>query len=282
MANVEISLTKHDDLFKQCTHADSCLFPVMTTLAIRFEQMRESDQSCTARCMLLALSAPTNQTNRLFKSKNCSFSAKYSTVRTRYTIRGQPVCIPVFSLVLNLSTRNSEIAKEVSECEEFLCFRSERGIHRRGTMADQSKVGCSFLTGYAELNLIPCPRGRSSADEIPLLLLPSSTTYTAVYNEYKQQWFTIAVAAVVEKFITNEPDSPLLFQQFKRVWKEYFSTLRIAPLDSEFCDFCRITNNEMTYASDDTKTLCIERLNFHKDRAKQGTNRTKQFPRKQQ
>ncbi len=130
-------------------------------------------------------------------------------------------------------------------------------------MPDQSKVVCSFLTRHAELHSMPCPRGRSSADEIPLLLLPSSTTYTAVYNEYKQQWYTIAGAAVVEKFITSEPDSPLLFQQFRRVWKEYFSTLRIAPLGSDFCDFCIITSNEMTYASDDTKPLLIELLNFH-------------------
>ena len=167
-----------------------------------------------------------------------------------------------------LHSNNSENCERSFGMRRICPFNSERGIHRRRTMSDQSKVFCSFLTRYTELHSMLCPRGRSSEDEIPLLLLPSSTTYTAVYNECRQQWSTIASAAVVEKFITSEPNSPLLFQQFSRVSKEYFSTLRIVPLVSDFSDFCIITSNEMTYASDDTKTLLIEQLNFHKNGAK--------------
>lgn len=230
-------------LEQSCVCTKLCLFEGIENLASNFRNMKEKERISTCRSIMLALSTPPNNSNKLRNDTRTHSQKKATSV---FYLRGQPLCKPVFARVINLHENTITFhSNQVSGDTNFSLYFTDRYLNRKGKLAPQSVIASAFLNAYSDENSMPCPRGRGSQTEAPLRVLPSSTTKLEIYNCYKLKWNEISEAAVFASIISKNPINYLGIKQFCRVWDSYHPTLRISPKGSDFCDFCILTKQKI-------------------------------------
>ena len=149
-------------------------------------------------------------------------------------------------------------------CISVFELQLDREKHRCGRKLAQTTIASAFLSTYSEHNGKLCPLGRGTSEKEPLRVLPSSEICTSVYSSYKNEWSNLCHGAQEEGLLTNILESEISFSQYRRVWREKFSTLRIAQRRTDFCDHCVVMLNRINQVGDDEIGARTEELLSHK------------------
>ncbi|CAG8796657.1 8198_t:CDS:1, partial [Gigaspora rosea] len=75
-----------------------------------------------------------------------------------------------------------------------------------------------FLIQYGTFHGLPSPLWHQD-DSVVFIYLPTSQTYTSVYNEYKKNLH----------LIYDQPDKIISYSTFKKLWYEMVPNLRFQP-----------------------------------------------------
>lgn len=165
----------------------------------------------------------------------------------------------MFAAVVQLHPRTvKEYVSEVVKEAAFKGHCTKTCNRRKGKLSVQSVIAFLFLERYGELHAMACPSGRGSAEDRPVLLLPSSTTRTTVYGSYKQCLSDLLHSAM-ERAVTDviRPFNPLTTRALYKVWNQYAPTLRIMKTGRDFCDTCTSLGNFIPTARDSTTQHCL-------------------------
>lgn len=85
----------------------------------------------------------------------------------------------------------------------FICVNSpEQGHSEKGKFCVNKTAVIGFLKRNGDLNGMLCPTCRGSTDEKSVVVLPSDTTKSDVFNDYEDAWKD-SIAAAHE--ICNDP-----------------------------------------------------------------------------
>ena len=129
-------------------------------------------------------------------------------------IRGMELCKPGFMAVTH--SKEGIIRGVLTRLKENkILYSSRRGEHRVGVEADRTKQALDFLRVYAEEHGHPCPTGRGSKPDQPIIRLPIHHQKRKVYEAYKRAVDTLDT-------------KPLSRNYFASVWVHRCKYIKVA------------------------------------------------------
>jgi len=162
----------------------------------------------------------TNKKRKLEKEGEDMAQTKARTY-VDYQVMGERVCRAFFLKVVGCS--KTMIENSLKSLAQGLVVYESR---RKGTIQKSKKKGESislFLTHFGEKEALPCPTGRGSTEDQPVLYLPLQFPKVKVHSIYN----TCASSAM--------QCTPSFFY---KVWKRKFPYLKCLTKRTNFCDMC--------------------------------------------
>ncbi len=154
--------------------------------------MNQSERINIVRGMLLSVTSPSGTINELRRSPR---GTRCCTIQ--YAFQGRPVCLNVFSAIVNLSTETvTRHAQEVLSSTAVNFYTVNRSDSRKDKPAPQTVVLCAFLEQFSDTHGFPDPSPSALSRKNICRYLPSSFTYRSVYNLYLHDWNRIGSRAV--------------------------------------------------------------------------------------
>lgn len=259
-ASVSTSIPTHFHTYA-CQHS-ACQISGATSLSESFRLMSENVRVDTVRCMLLCITCPPGATNQLMETSPANSDERKKRRRdsegrenctTKYVLRGQRVCLNMFSAITHITPRVIQLhASDVSTTCTFSRYTTEHSDSRKGKKGANRIAVTAFLKRYSYMNGLPCPTGRGSTENDHVVLLPSDIAKIDVYVEYKRQWSDlIHHAQEVATSGSSAPETPVRYPHFVSIWKDECPFIKISRPGSDFCDTCPTLKNAIASNSDD-------------------------------
>lgn len=277
---------KHFDSFtSQCTCAPNCDFNEYKSLSSLISTMNEYERKNIISAILLPITSPPGETNSLNSSdetryKNLNYKRRLisNTLgynRSIYCLFGTRVCQNVMAAVLQVHPRTlNTYANELNVHGLIISTNIKKKEMRKGSRSLQTEIIRAFLMRYADIHALPCPTGRGSENERPVLWLPVSTVRSDLYDLYKIEWDSIG-NGLIQIMKTNRnpnklfkiPANPIVYDAFVKIWRQHCNFIRILNKGSDFCDVCTNYKNSIGNASGEVKRELLERYTQHRHEA---------------
>lgn len=191
-----------------------------------------------------------------------------------YCMRGQKLCREAFAHLVGLNVNTiTRHAKAVTMAPNFLLYETRHNESHSGRLGVHRRIVDGYLDYVTTTMALECPSGRGSADDRPVMLLPSDMSRTDVYADYVECFGKLA-SAVSEEVDTFVTDKPLTFSAFCRYWDRGHPTLKVARRGSDFCDLCTSLRNDIEALDEsDARYECLSTLlENHKNAARREHN----------
>lgn len=178
-----------------------------------------------------------------------------------YCMRGHKLCREAFAHLFELNSHTiSRHARKVTLAPKFLLYETRLGESHAGRIGVHRQILDGYLNYIQSTVALECPSGRGSAEDRPVMLLPSDMTRTEVYADYVESFPKLASAAK-EHVETAVPDDPLTFSAFSRYWDRGHANLKVSRKGSDFCDLCTSLRSDIDALHEsDERHSCLSNL----------------------
>lgn len=278
LLNAKSHLQRH---MANCSCTQSCSSHPWIETALGFARLSEHERTNYVRAILFATTAMPGQVNELSEHVQVAKRRKLKPsseideppdrrVTTKYALNGRRLCHNGFAAIVQMSPQVvSRHASSVGK-SNFFTVIEHASLRRKGKPSLQTVVSLMFLERHAEVYALACPTGRGSDKDAPIRYFPSDKRRAAVHDEYKKQWSDLIPAASEHiNFKGYDPEEPLNYKSFCKVWHTNFPTLKIMKIGSDFCDTCTKLKNQIEHSTSDLKDALSNALNIHRKIAKE-------------
>lgn len=208
------------------------------------------------------------------KRRRSIYRERNNTITNRavfvYSVRGRKMCRESFAHMVCLNAQTiSRHANIVTTAPSFLLYDTRHNESREGKLGVHRNIVDGYLNYVEDTHGLECPSGRGSAEDKPLMILPSDMIRTEVYNDYVKCFPSLSDAVHMGTII-QVPSEPLTFSAFTRYWDRGHPRLRVAKTGSDFCDLCTTLKNDISelHHSDERYACLKDLLSRHKDAAR--------------
>ena len=146
-------------------------------------------------------------------------------VAYEYKVMGKVLCKISFCFLFCIGhTMLDNIQKDINRGQIF-ATQSRRGLHRLGFQSNNTTSVLLYLDWYAREYGYPCPCGRGSKRDKPVIYLPAGLMKKDVYQSYFDT-------------VSDLNTTPMLYKSFCNVWFTKANTIRIRLPKTDICDTC--------------------------------------------
>lgn len=238
-------------------------------LSLSFAAMSEDQRVSTVRCVLLAFSAPPDETND-FMNWNPSFAHSCKRERlsedfraratAQYALLGKVLRQSSFAAAVQINPRT--ISEHVTSKRSRFSLNSKFTVQKplvgeKGISLFKQLLCCCFWI-YME----SCMQLRFTVD-VDILKRSLLHFYLALRPRWSSHHVQEKLPGLLDSAIEQAgrdvalPASPLTFHAFCKFCKQYSPTLRIMKSGSYFCDTCTKLENYITSAGDAVTRRCL-------------------------
>ncbi|CAG8461816.1 14781_t:CDS:2 [Cetraspora pellucida] len=183
----------------------------------------------------LASFAFNDESSKQKNSQELNNSTANNRVKYRYHYNAQHiVCLPTYLALIGISSSRLDRIKahiKSNGMAEIFHGNTGRASTRpnRAIIDDQAKQELNnFLRNYANIHGYPSPGRYIRKSTMPIISLPTDTTYTDVYEEY----------VTTIKSIKGEDYKAMALSTFYQIWNEIAPDIRFLSKASDLCDKC--------------------------------------------